>query len=99
VWADDFNSNCIVARVTAIGWSGIGLNLDGRDLVFKDELLLQVQIDEAYLTFKGVVRERSCAWIDFWHIRRGDRQILRALIARLSAREGNTPDSPRTGRP
>ena len=99
VWADESNSNCIVGRVTAIGWSGIELNLDGRELLSKDELLLQVQIDEAYLTFKGAVREHSCAWIDFRHIRRGDRRILRALIARLSAREGNTPESQRIGQP
>lgn len=98
VWADDFNSNCMEARVTAIGWSGVELDLDGR-LLFKDELLLQVKIDEAYLTFKGAAREHSCAWIEFRHIRRGDRQILRALIARLSARKGNTPDSQRTGQP
>jgi hypothetical protein len=83
-WADDFNSNCIEARVTAISWSGVELDIGG-GLLFQGELLLQVQIDEAYLTFKGAVREHSCTWIEFRHIRRGDRQILKALIARLSS--------------
>jgi hypothetical protein len=60
-------------------------------LPLNSQLLLQLKIGETQLTFKGTRREKDIAgsdtWIEFTHVRRGDRAILVGLIARLSSRK------------
>ncbi|MGA7928894.1 MAG: MEDS domain-containing protein [Candidatus Sulfotelmatobacter sp.] len=46
-----------------------------------------MRIGETQLTVKGIIREEdaaSGAWVEFTHIRRGDRRILQSLVVQLS---------------
>ena len=85
VWADEIGSR-IEAWLTRMGLSGCELESAAR-LPFNSPLLLHLQIGETQLTVKGTRREKDIAgaWIEFTHIRRGDRTILQGLIERLSS--------------
>jgi hypothetical protein len=54
VW---LGAECKEGRLTAIGPFGVRLDIDHR--LLSDEVLLQVQIDEAQLTRKAVVRDND----------------------------------------
>ena len=48
-----------------------------------------LHVGETQLTAKGILREKDAAsggWVEFTHIRRGDRRALQSLIARLPGR-------------
>ena len=88
VWSEGSLSG-VGCRLTAIGLSGCGIENTG-DLPSSSHLLLQVEVEETQLTFKGIRHEWNAvsgAWIEFTHIRRGDRRSLEALIICLSRRK------------
>jgi hypothetical protein len=90
VWADEMGSRT-KAWLTRMGLSGCRLESAAR-LPLNSPLLVHLKIGETQLTVKGTRRERDIAgtWIDFTHIRRGDRAILEGLIARLSSGKRET---------
>lgn len=85
VWADEAGIRT-EAWLTRLGLSGCELESAVR-LPLNSPLVLHLHIGETQLTVKGTRRERDIAgsWIEFTHIRRGDRTILQGLIARLSS--------------
>ena len=86
VWADEIGSQHIEAWLIRMGLSGCQLESAAR-LPLNSPLVLHLHIGETQVTVKGARRERDIAsgtWIEFTHIRRGDRLILEGLIARLS---------------
>jgi hypothetical protein len=86
VWADEIGAQRLEVGLTRMGFSGCEIET-ATQLPLNIPLLLHLKIGEAQLTVKGTRREKdiaSCTWIDFTHIRRGDRAILVGLIARLS---------------
>jgi len=85
VWADEADTRT-EAWLTRIGFSGCELETAAR-LPLNSPLVLQLHIGETELTVKGARREKDIAgaWIEFTHIRRGDRTILQGLMARLSS--------------
>ena len=84
VWADEVGTRT-EAWLTRMGLSGCELESATR-LPLNSPLVLHLHIGETQLTVKGTRREKDIAgaWIEFTHIRRGDRAILQGLIARLS---------------
>ncbi|MGA8539691.1 MAG: MEDS domain-containing protein [Terriglobales bacterium] len=87
VWADEVGTRT-EAWLTRIGFSGCELETAVR-LPLNSPLVLQLHIGETQLTIKGTRREKDIAgtWIEFTHIRRGDRTILQGLIPRLSKKD------------
>ena len=86
VWAEEFGSQCIEARLTAIGLSRCRIEC-ATPLLRNCQLLFQLRIGETQLTIKGILHEEdvaSGAWVEFTHIRRGDRRILQSLVVQLS---------------
>jgi MEDS: MEthanogen/methylotroph, DcmR Sensory domain len=87
VWADEVDTRT-EAWLTRLGFSGCELETAVR-LPLNSPLVLHLNVGETQLTIKGVRREKDIAgtWIEFTHIRRGDRTILQSLIARLSKKD------------
>ena len=86
VWAEEFGSQGIEAKLTAIGLSRCQIEC-ATPLLRNRQLLFQVRIGETQLTVKGIIREEdvaSGAWVEFTHIRRGDHRILQSLVVQLS---------------
>lgn len=86
VWAEDLASQCIEARLTAIGLSGCQLG-SAEQLLMNSQLLLEIHIGETSMTFKGVLRQAGVALgvrVEFTHIRRGDYRVLQSLVVQLS---------------
>ena len=85
VWADETGAQRIEADLIRMSLSGC--EIEATQLPLNTSVLLQLNIGETELTVKGTRREKDIAghWIEFTHIRRGDRLILEGLIARLSA--------------
>ena len=85
VWADEIGAQRIEADLIRMSLSGC--EIEAAQLPLNSPLLLQLNIGETELTVKGARRAKDIAghWIEFTHIRRGDRLILEGLIARLSA--------------
>jgi hypothetical protein len=86
VWADDIGAQRIEAGLIRMGFSECEIETAAQ-LPLNSPLLLHLKIGEAQLTVKGARCEKHTAgtWIEFTHIRRGDRATLVGLIARLSA--------------
>ncbi len=93
VWAEEIGSQSVEAWLTRMGLSGCQLEIDAR-LPLNSPLVLHLKIGGTQLTVKGARREKEIAgaWIEFTHIRRGDRAILEGLSARLSAGKGEAID-------
>lgn len=87
VWADETGSERVEAGLTRLGFSGCEIETDAR-LALNSPLLLQLKIGETQLTVKGTRRESNArTWIEFTHVRRGDRAILVGLISQLSVQK------------
>jgi hypothetical protein len=88
VWADEASSDCLETELVAISLTACRLDAAGPRI--QGALLLQIQAQETRVTVKGIARAKeheAGSWIDFTHIRRGDRRELQALIARLFGRK------------
>jgi hypothetical protein len=94
VWADEIGSQRFEAWLTRMGFYGCEIETTAQ-LPLNSPLLLHLKIGETQLTVKGTRCEKHIAgtWIEFTHIRRGDRAILVGLIARLSGGKKETPKS------
>jgi hypothetical protein len=90
VWADEASSDCHETELLAISLAACRVEAVAGPWI-KLALLLQILTEDTQVTVKGIAsakEQEAGNWVEFTHIRRGDRWELQALIARLSGQKG-----------